>query len=173
MRTRRHIFPAMHPAPRRWLARRGFTLIEIMIVVAIMALVLGIGIPAMFRAAEKDSLRQVVTDVMDACASTRAQAILTGEPKEMIIHPREHTIVAPGKSDTVTIPDRIIIDLMGVNFIELQEADEARVRFFPNSTCDEFTIVLRAENNEMRKISLDVITATTELESDPHKFLKR
>jgi len=34
--------------------KKGFTLIEIMIVIAIMALVLAVGVPSIFRAAERD-----------------------------------------------------------------------------------------------------------------------
>jgi type II secretion system protein H len=150
---------------------RGFTLIEIMIVVSIMALVMAIGIPSMFRMAEKDSLRQVVQDLLEACQSTRAQAILTGQTQELVIRPIDHTVSAPGK-DTVRIPERIVIELLGVNFIELQQANEARVRFFANSTCDEFTMVLRSDKNEMRKISLEVVTALPDVESDPAKFAR-
>lgn len=169
--------PAPHHArltpPSASAARRaaaGFTLVEIMIVVAIMALVLGIGVPAMFRAADKSSLRQVVMDIADACAATRAQAILSGQPKELVIRPIDHTITAPGMSETIIIPERIIIELLGINFIEMQHTEEARVRFWPNSTSDEFTILLHGDGNEWRKISLDVVTAMADVDSDPHQM---
>lgn len=147
----------------------GFTLIEIMFVVAIMALVLAVGIPSMFRMAERDSIRKVVNDIIDACAMTRAQAILSGEPKDLVIQPGDRVINAPGK-EAVIIPERITIEVLGVNFVELTDAPEARVRFYPNGTSDEFTIVLRSDKGEWRKISLDVITALTRIETDETKF---
>lgn len=153
--------------------KRGFTLIEIMIVVAILALVLATGVPAMFRAAEKDSMRAVVVGIVEACHFARAQAILTGTMKELVIRPREGVVSAPGMSESVRIPERIQVELMGINFVEMQEAEEARVRFFPNSTCDEFTIVLRSDKNEWRKISLEIVTALADVESDPQKFVGR
>lgn len=156
-----------HPSSRS----RGFTLIEIMIVVSIMAIAMAIGIPSMFRMAEKDSLRQVVQDILEACQSARAQAILTGQTQELVVRPIDHTVSAPGK-DIVRIPERVVIELLGVNFIELQQANEAHVRFFANSTSDEFTMVLRSDKNEMRKISLEVVTALPDVESDPTKFLR-
>jgi hypothetical protein len=39
------------------------------------------------------------------------------------------------------------------------------VRFFPNGSCDEFTIVLQGARNEWRQMSLDVLTSTVELKA--------
>ncbi len=71
---------------------RGFTLIEIMIVVAIMAICLGIGVPSIFRAAKKDPLQQAVRDVIEACTNARSQAILHGEPYDLVIRARDGSI---------------------------------------------------------------------------------
>lgn len=152
---------------------KGFTLIEIMIVIAIMGLVLAVGVPSIFRAAEKDSLRAVVTGIVEACSMARAQAILSGQTQELIIRPLDGTVSAPGMSEPVVIPNFVQIELLGVNFVELQTAEEARVRFFPNGTSDEFTIVLRSDKNEWRKISLETVTALADVESDPTKFIGR
>jgi prepilin-type N-terminal cleavage/methylation domain-containing protein len=153
--------------------KKGFTLIEIMIVIAIMALVLAVGVPSIFRAAERDSLRAVVNGIVEACSMARAQAILSGQIQELIIRPLDGTISAPGMSEPVVIPNFVQIELLGVNFVELQTAEEARVRFFPNGTSDEFTIVLRSDKNEWRKISLETVTALADVETDPSKFTGR
>jgi prepilin-type N-terminal cleavage/methylation domain-containing protein len=153
--------------------KKGFTLIEIMIVIAIMALVLAVGVPSIFRAAERDSLRAVVNGIVEACSMARAHAILSGQTQELIIRPLDGTISAPGMSEPVVIPNFVQIELLGVNFVELQTAEEARVRFFPNGTSDEFTIVLRSDKNEWRKISLETVTALADVETDPSKFTGR
>jgi len=70
------------------------------------------------------------------------------------------------------ISDRIIIEMIDINFIEHKDADVARVRFYPNGTSDEFTIVLHGDNDQWRKISLEVVTALPDLSSDPSKWLK-
>ena len=158
---------------------RGFTLIEIMIVVALMALVMAIGIPSFTRAMHKEGMRKAVSEVLEACGQARAQAILNNAPAELVIHPLEGTMqveshsapaadgaapAAAGGSFSLKLPRDVLIELLGVNSIELQEADEARVKFFPNGTSDEFTLVLHSAQGEVRKISLEIVTGLADLE---------
>lgn len=151
--------------------RGGFTLIEIMIVVAIVALVVAVGVPAMFRVAEKDSLRQVVVDIVEACDATRQEAILQGSTQTLVVNQRDRTITAPGRGP-VKIPERIEIEIMAVNFVDVKDLPGAPVRFFANSMSDEFTVVLRSEKNEQRRISLEIVTALADVESDPMKIMQ-
>jgi prepilin-type N-terminal cleavage/methylation domain-containing protein len=159
--------PATAPTRRR--SAGGFTLVEIMIVVAIMGLVLAMGIPAMFRMSEKDSLRQVVKDIQDACLAARAQAILTGQTQTMTVRPLDRTIEVPGR-EPVKFSDRFRVEKLGVNFVEMQEADAAPVRFFANGTSDEFTILLISDHNEQRIITLDLVTALPDVDTDESKY---
>jgi hypothetical protein len=46
------------------------------------------------------------------------------------------------------------------------------LKFYPNGTCDEFTLVLHGENDEWRKITLEVVTGLPDVSSDPTKWLK-
>jgi len=48
--------------------------------------------------------------------------------------------------------------MLAVNFVEYKDAGEARVHFYPNGTCDDFTLILRSDQGEWRKISLEVAT---------------
>ena len=57
-----------------------------------------------------------------------------------------------------TFPDSIGVEMLDINMVEFRDADLARVRFFANGTCDEFTVVLRSDRNEWRKISLESTT---------------
>jgi len=59
---------------------RGFTLIEIMIVVGIAALVMATAVPFIQNTLRKDPLRQAVSDVTEACSHARARAIFSGTP---------------------------------------------------------------------------------------------
>ena len=74
----------------------GFTLIEIMVVIGILAIVLAMGVPPFVRSLQKDSLRQAVSDIEEACGKARAQAILRGVPTELIIRATDGQLtVAP------------------------------------------------------------------------------
>ena len=59
---------------------RAFTLIEIMIVMAIVAIIMATGVPSMMRAMEKDELAKAVNDVIEGCKTARDRAILQGVP---------------------------------------------------------------------------------------------
>jgi prepilin-type N-terminal cleavage/methylation domain-containing protein len=64
--------------------REGFTLLEIMIVVAIIGLVLGIGIPSMVRSLRKEGMRAAVDSVTEACLQARTAAILSRQTVELV-----------------------------------------------------------------------------------------
>ncbi len=69
-------------------ARRGFTLIEIMVVISIAAMVLVIGLPSFLRTFKKGPISQATGDVIEACSFARARAILDGTPAELHIYPK-------------------------------------------------------------------------------------
>jgi type II secretion system protein H len=170
--------------------RRGFTLIEIMIVIGIMAVVMAIGIPQMYRTMEKDSIRRATQDVLDVFQLARRQAIIKGQPVQLVIRPRDQVfMVMPlGEAElseqeyiareletsqrqgepeppvqnegTMRLSDRIRILFLGVNFVpDLQELDMVGVRFYPNGTSDEFSMLITSDRNESRLFQLDVPTA--------------
>jgi len=138
--------------------RGGFTLVEIMIVVAIMGLILAAGVPALDRALRKEGFRKTLSDITDVCIETRKQAIINGEEADIVFHPKDRTLSGGGKS--AKIEDNVTIEMLDVNLTEYKEAEEAKVRFFPNGTCDEMTLILHAvDKNQWRKITLEITTS--------------
>lgn len=169
-------------------ARHGFTLIEILIVISILALVLATGIPAIFRAVRKDPLRQAVSDVVEACSMARALAILGGASAEMVIvadggairverarprHASDSREVVAGNeapaptrlnlpSRNMRLHDDVAVELLYINLRDQMKASEARVRFFPDGTSEEFAIVLHYQE-QVRKIELDIVTGQADV----------
>ena len=81
---------------------------------------------------------------------------------------------AGGGSFSVTLPAGVFVEGLGVNGEDWTEDEVARVRFNPNGTSDEMTVVLfRPESNERRNIWLEVITGLSDIETDPAKFKAR
>jgi prepilin-type N-terminal cleavage/methylation domain-containing protein len=162
---------------------KAFTLIELMIVISIIAIVITAGIPPFARAMRKEGLRKAVSDMVEGCSHARAQAILNGAPTELIIRAEDGQISvrpapvvksdeerdaaappkpAPGGTFKANLPDDIAIKLLYVNFQDQMEFPEARVRFFPNGTCDEFTVILSSATGE-QEVTLDVVTALADV----------
>lgn len=166
---------------RRWRTadRRAFTLIEIMVVVGIMGLIVAMGIPSIYKVLRKEGMRKATSDVVEVCSHARAQAILHGSPVDVTFYPLEGRLVAGGggsaaraeggggaeagsaqrgSGSSAQIPDDIAIEMLDINLSEYKESEWARVRFYPNGTSDEMTLVLRSPRNEWRKVTLEVTT---------------
>jgi prepilin-type N-terminal cleavage/methylation domain-containing protein len=167
----------------------GFTLIELMIVIGIIAIIVATGVPPFVKAMRREGLRKAVNGVVEGCSHARALAILQGVPTEFVIraedgqmtvHPlqqvrkseegsegggarsSEGTAASQAAGFKENLPDDIAVKLLYVNFQDQMEYSEAHVRFFPNGTCDEFTVILSCTTGE-EQISLDVITALPEV----------
>jgi prepilin-type N-terminal cleavage/methylation domain-containing protein len=137
--------------------RRAFTLIEIMIVVAIIGLIAAMGIPSMLQMLKKDGMRQAVSDVTDLLGNVRADAILKGKTDDVTFHPADNRLDSSiGKS--VTLPDGVAMEGIGINLKDFSETEESHVFFFPNGTCDEMTLVLHS-GADWRKITLEFSTS--------------
>jgi len=145
--------------------------------------VMTMGLPAIYRLYKKEDLRQAVSDIVEVCSNARAQAILRGTTVSLHIRPQEGhfdftTAVAQASPDageaappvappasaphsglSAQVSDRLVFEMVDVNFIEHKDDEEARVRFFSDGTCDEMTVILRSDKGEYRRITLETTTA--------------
>jgi len=191
----------------------AFTLIEIMVVVAIMAIVMTLAIPMIYQQLHPESMRKAVSEVMEACSHARARAILDGVQVDLVIRPADGqfdlsvgssappplpslggnqmfspdvagndwraapkpTARSGGEGDSffpVKLSGKILVAL-GINGEDYSDDEEGRVRFYPNGTSDECSIVLISPTGEKRNITLEVVTALADVESDESKFKAR
>src|SRR5689334_20717368 len=189
--------------------KAAFTLIEILVVVAIIAMVLTIGIPFVRMAIDNGKgMTKAMKDIQEACSHARAIAILQQTTSELRIRPgdgvfevgagtastgagsdgfspdvhgQEWRMPSRGSSSggesasgfTAKLPEGIRIEGLGVNGEDWTEDAVARVRFYPNGTCDAMSVVLLSDDNERRNIWMEVVTGLPEVESDPQRFRAR
>ena len=171
----------MGSAHNHW-RRGGFTLVEIMIVVALMGLIATMAIPNIYQLAKKEGMRRAVGDLIEVCSNARAQAILRGAAVDVIFHPVERRFEvgglaapvalpetdggevnpapppSPGTGLAGVIPDDVVLEMLDVNLLEYSQSEWTRVRFYPNGTSDEMTVVFHSLNGDFRKITLEPTT---------------
>lgn len=78
--------------PGRRVRPAGFTLVEIMMVLAILGIILGVALPAMVGTVRKAPMRQAVSDLEEGFLKARMLAILTGQPAELLIRAGDGTL---------------------------------------------------------------------------------
>jgi type II secretory pathway pseudopilin PulG len=110
-------------------------------------------------------------EVGSASAPAAAQAA-TSSPTNQASPGPVSVAPAAGSGLSGQLSDKIAIELMDINKLphEFREDDLARVRFFPNGTCDELTLILVSDTSERRELTLEVTTGLMSVESDPRRF---
>lgn len=172
--------PSYRPSPIASRLRAAFTLIEIMIVVAIMGMIIAMSVPSIYQITRKEGMRRAISDLKDVCSNARAQAIFSGKPASVMFHPRERRFEvsggAPATTDPVTgearptpgpapdtgltgiLPDDVTLEMLDVNMFEYKDSEWTVVRFSEMGTSDEMTIILRDADNKYRKLTLEPTT---------------
>ena len=155
-----------------------------MIVVALMGLIATTAIPTIYQLGKKEGMRRAVSDLIEVCSNARAQAILRGVAVDVFFHPVERRyevsgLVVPAASTHLggegratkpapppspgtglagILSDDIILEMLDVNLLEYSQSEWTRVRFYPNGTSDEMTVIFHSDKGEFRKITLEPTT---------------
>jgi prepilin-type N-terminal cleavage/methylation domain-containing protein len=155
-------------------SRRAFTLIEVMVVVAIIGLIAAMGMPSLIKSMQKEGMRKAVSDVQDVFFSAREKAIITNQRVAVVFYPKERRFgvegtsagaggaavnVHSGKTLVATLPDGVEFAMLDIFRQDYVQSDWAKIFFNADGTCDEAVIVLIAKGGaESQKITLEYAT---------------
>ena len=185
-RNTQHATPVLRSAFRSPQSIRAFTLIEIMIVVAIMGIVMTMSVPIVYKVWRKAPMRQAVSETVEVFSNARARAIMQGTVMEVVLRPKENVIAISGAAApahppgeggaskgagsglSAQLPSDIIIETLDINMsgIEYNDAEVATVRFYPNGISDELRMIL-FDGRDRMGIELETTTGLANVVPDP------
>jgi prepilin-type N-terminal cleavage/methylation domain-containing protein len=168
------------PCNKRFKA--AFTLVEIMVVLAIMGLVLGLAVINFRAINQKEPLEQAVSDVEGLCRRARSEAIVKSRPMDLIIDSGSGLLrlaTAPNSVNTLdpesgvlmaTIEEAVAIDQASLpSNVELEivvpeDALDSEtpgvvvIRFYPNGTAEPLEALIMMSDEGVYTMVLDPVT---------------
>lgn len=162
------------PSRAKW---RAFTLVELMVVLAVIGIVAGAMVAEMGGTFEEALLRETARKIMDACDTANARAVATGRAHILLLDSREGKFVARAKGSAPEIASsgeldtRIAIDVREPAADEEEEAEgeiaaerERRTRaeaitFFADGSCEPREFFLKDRTGAELALRLNPITS--------------
>jgi len=138
----------------------GFTLLEIMVVLAIAGLVLGVSGPMALKLYESTQYRSAVKDVMTSLTAARYSAISSGRYVDVVTTPESRTIKA-GKKE-VTLTDNVNLSVTSAQSLNQLIDGAGVIRFFPDGTSTGGSILLEHKNGNGVQLRVDWLLGSIE-----------
>lgn len=108
----------------------GFTLVELLVVMAIIALVMGVVATSMARSISGAESREAARNIVAALKYTRTRAILSHSEQVFLVDVENRSYQAPGRAEVV-LPDGVEI-LLTTARSEMADDQVGGIRFFPD-----------------------------------------
>jgi prepilin-type N-terminal cleavage/methylation domain-containing protein len=156
----------------------AFTLLELMVVVAIIGLVGAMCVPALLQMRHQAPMRKAVSDVLEMCSRARAGAVMKHTQAQIIFHPRDRSAeLVNGDANTalstrlgqpsvtsVQFDPSVNVEVLEISLNDYTESASAPVNFYDDGTADEMTLILTC-GGEREMITLELTTALADVKS--------
>ena len=132
-------------------AARGFTLLELLVALAIAGLVLAVSVPASVRLYESMQYREAGRDVITLFASARYAAITSGRAQDVEVRPGTRELRL---NDTVKkLPGDVRLSVDSAQ--ELNQGDVGIIRFYPEGGASGGGVSIENANGSGVKVTVD------------------
>ncbi len=151
-----------------WRSRpaRGFSLLELVTVLTILALVLAVGVSALGRGGDGVRTRAAARDLAGALQATRAHALSRQTPTVLQLDLQDRTYRGPG-SITGVVPGPIAITLTAA-VQEQRGLQQGGIRFFPDGTSTGGTVLVGTGVHRHR-VAVAWMSGRVTVMADPQK----
>jgi len=139
----------------------GFTLVEVMVVMVIIALVMGLVATSMSRSISGAEARAASRKLVASLRYTRARAIIDKAEKVFLVDTENRSYQAPGR-DKVELPEGVDLTITTASS-ELVSDAVAGIRFFPDGGSTGGHIELTVNEREYR-VNVAWLTGESQLE---------
>lgn len=145
----------------------GYTLLEIVLVVAIIAMIIGVAVPMTSGFMREQRLRDVVRELLVLAKTARADAMTTGRASAVIFGKKEFGLQRPGDeepSEVVSLPAGMSYVLLPFGAEKAVRPDGQRWVFQQAGLCEPLAVRIE-EGDAWMEVSFDPLTASIDDES--------
>ncbi len=154
---------------------QGFTLVELIIVVVVIALVLAVSYPSLSRGSASIKLRAAGRDILSTFRYAREKAVTEQTGMRVTVDREKQEVTLSDDlgdgSRRYTLPRDIQIRRMLLGGIEVMEGPLI-VRFLPNGSAEEAEVMLQSRTGSFLRIITDPITGGARVEQGPGEGLQ-
>lgn len=141
--------------------QRGYTLVEIALVLAIMVLIIGAAIPLSSGFMREQRLRDPVRELLILAKTARTEAMTTGRPTGVVFGKNGYGLLRPAAdeaSDTYTLPRGMSYSIRPFGSEKTAKPDGQTWIFQPSGLCEPITFRLE-EDDAWIEVAFDPLTA--------------
>lgn len=129
----------------------GFSLVELLVALAIAGMIMALAAPASVRFYEGIQRRQAVRDTVTLLASAREQALSSGRYQDVMVRPATRVVWREGKEHQ--LPDGLSVTVHGA--AELNHRDVGVIRFYPDGSASGGGIDIARSDGSGTRINVD------------------
>jgi general secretion pathway protein H len=146
----------------------GFTLLEIMVVLIVIALVMATALPSISRGATALHLRTAGRDILNTFRYAREKAVTEQTRMKVVVDREKQQLMLTDNfgdgARTFILPKDIRIQRIALAGNEIMDGFMV-VRFLPNGSCDNSEVLLQTDKGPWLKVLTDPITGGARIES--------